>query len=69
MDADKTLEEICRESRLRDAERAIVLDRLKQLGGNKMQTARSLGISVRTLQRSLISWGVVKEWAAYPANY
>ncbi len=46
---------------LDETEKIIVLDRLDRHHGNRSHTARSLGISVRTLQRKLKKWGLQTE--------
>ena len=43
---------------LEDVEQAVVTERLDACGGNRTQAARSLGISVRTLQRRLKQWRI-----------
>ena len=43
---------------LRNIERAAILEALKQHSGNRTLAAAVLGISVRTLQRKLKSWGL-----------
>lgn len=42
--------------KLRDVERAVVLQTLEGCDGNRTKAARTLGISVRTLQRRLKRW-------------
>jgi DNA-binding NtrC family response regulator len=42
---------------IEELEKAAVAQALKRFGGNRTRTAKSLGISVRTLQRKLNSWG------------
>ncbi|HEY3244892.1 MAG TPA: sigma-54 dependent transcriptional regulator [Phycisphaerae bacterium] len=42
---------------IEELERAAVAQALKRCNGNRTRTAKSLGISVRTLQRKLNSWG------------
>jgi DNA-binding NtrC family response regulator len=42
---------------LADVERVVVMARLEALGGNKRQTAESLGIDRGTLYNKLRSWG------------
>lgn len=44
--------------KLKELEKYLILTRLVQCKGNKSNTARSLGIGVRTLQRKLNSYGV-----------
>lgn len=44
--------------KLKELEKYLILTRLVQCKGNKSNTARSLGIGVRTLQRKLTSYGV-----------
>lgn len=39
-------------------EKTAMLQALERFGGNRTRAAESLGISVRTLQRKLISWGI-----------
>ena len=41
-------------------ERVAITEALQRFGGNRTHTARSLGISVRTLQRKLQAWGTEK---------
>jgi len=41
---------------LEDVERAVIARTLDRCRGNRTQAARSLGISVRTLQRRLKNW-------------
>jgi two-component system, NtrC family, response regulator HydG len=43
---------------LRDMERTAILSVLERCGGNRTHAAEALGISVRTLQRKLKTWGV-----------
>lgn len=43
---------------LREIERNVILSRLVSFKGNKVHTARSLGIGLRTLQRKLKNYGV-----------
>ena len=38
---------------LEEAERAVILDSLERHGGNKTQTARTLGITTKTLHMKL----------------
>ena len=42
---------------IEDLERQAVEQALEQFDGNRTRAAESLGISVRTLQRKLKSWG------------
>lgn len=44
---------------LETIERTAILQALDHYRGNRMQAAQSLGISVRTLQRRLKSWGTI----------
>ena len=44
--------------RLDEVERNLILDTLMHTGGNRTQSAEVLGISLRTLQRKLIQYGV-----------
>jgi DNA-binding NtrC family response regulator len=46
------------ESRLDSLEKSVILQTLKRFDGNRTRTAMELGISVRTLQRRLKSWGM-----------
>jgi len=46
------------ESRLDSLEKSVILQTLKRFDGNRTRTANELGISVRTLQRRLKSWGL-----------
>ena len=46
-------------TRLEDLERTAIEQTLKRYRGNRTQSARSLGVSVRTLQRKLKAWGVI----------
>lgn len=46
------------ESRLDSLEKSVILQTLKRYDGNRTRTATELGISVRTLQRRLKSWGM-----------
>jgi DNA-binding NtrC family response regulator len=46
---------------LEELEHAAVEQALADCGGNRTRAARSLGISVRTLQRKLKAWGVGSE--------
>jgi DNA-binding NtrC family response regulator len=43
---------------LRDVERTAILSVLERCGGNRTHAAEALGISVRTLQRKLKTWGL-----------
>ncbi len=47
-----------RDARLDQLEKAAILDALERSDGNRTHAAASLGISVRTLQRKLKSWGL-----------
>jgi transcriptional regulator with PAS, ATPase and Fis domain len=49
--------EIPKDFTLEDVTRAAVFQRLEQSRGNRTRAAKSLGISVRTLQRRLKEWG------------
>jgi DNA-binding NtrC family response regulator len=49
---------------LDDIEKSTVLERLERFSGNRTQTAVSLGISVRTLQRRLKRWDADEHQAA-----
>lgn len=44
--------------KLRDVERIHILKTFAELGENRTQTAKHLGIGLRTLQRKLRSYGV-----------
>ena len=44
--------------RLDEVEREMILDTLTHTGGNRTQGAAILGISLRTLQRKLVQYGV-----------
>ncbi len=44
--------------RLDEVEKEMILDTLTHTGGNRTQGAKILGISLRTLQRKLIQYGV-----------
>jgi DNA-binding NtrC family response regulator len=46
---------------LAEMEKLVVVDRLDHHNGNRSHTARSLGISLRTLQRKLKKWGLQTE--------
>jgi DNA-binding NtrC family response regulator len=46
------------ETKLEDVEREALIQALEQNDGNRTHAAESLGISVRTLQRRLKSWGL-----------
>ncbi len=46
------------ESRLDSLEKSVILQTLRRFDGNRTRTAMELGISVRTLQRRLKSWGM-----------
>ncbi len=48
-------------TRLEDLERTAIEQTLKRYRGNRTQSARSLGVSVRTLQRKLKAWGVMAD--------
>jgi DNA-binding NtrC family response regulator len=43
---------------LADAEKRDILAALEKAGGNRSKAADSLGISRRTIQRKLASWGI-----------
>ena len=43
--------------KLRELETAAIHNALRQADGNRTRAAKSLGISVRTLQRKIRSWG------------
>lgn len=47
--------------RLDEVEKEMILDTLMHTGGNRTQGAEILGISLRTLQRKLIQYGVVPQ--------
>ena len=47
--------------RLDEVERDLILDTLMHTGGNRTQSAEILGISLRTLQRKLIQYGVTPQ--------
>ena len=49
-------------TRLEDLERTAIEQTLKRYRGNRTQSARSLGVSVRTLQRKLKAWGVTADY-------
>ena len=49
------------DTKLEDVERQALVQALEQHGGNRTHAAESLGISVRTLQRRLKSWGLDEE--------
>jgi DNA-binding NtrC family response regulator len=51
---------------LRDLQRAAVEKALAEFNGNRTRTAEALGISVRTLQRKLKTWGMENADAAAP---
>lgn len=55
-------------TKLRDIERIVILETLKQKGFNRTHTARALGIGIRTLQRKLKRYGAsdwgLKTWKA-----
>jgi DNA-binding NtrC family response regulator len=46
---------------LEELEREAVEQAVARFDGNRTQAARALGISVRTLQRKLKSWGIHSE--------
>ncbi|QDV19590.1 DNA-binding transcriptional regulator DhaR [Gimesia panareensis] len=46
---------------LEDLERTAIEQTLKRYQGNRTRSARSLGVSVRTLQRKLKAWGVTAD--------
>jgi DNA-binding NtrC family response regulator len=46
---------------LAEMEKMVVVDRLDRHNGNRSHAARSLGISLRTLQRKLKKWGLQTE--------
>lgn len=46
---------------LEDLERTAIEQTLKRYRGNRTRSARSLGVSVRTLQRKLKAWGVTAD--------
>ncbi len=48
-------------TKLREIERIVILETLKQKGFNRTHTARALGIGIRTLQRKLKRYGA-SEW-------
>ena len=43
---------------LADLERQAIVEALRKTGGNKMRTARMLGIGLRTLYRKMEKWGL-----------
>lgn len=45
-------------TKLKDVEKAVILETLKQQRFNRTHTARTLGIGIRTLQRKLKKYGV-----------
>lgn len=45
-------------TKLKDVEKAVILETLKQQHFNRTHTARTLGIGIRTLQRKLKKYGV-----------
>ena len=47
--------------RLDEAERKMILDTLRHTDGNRTRGAEILGISVRTLQRKIIEYGVTPQ--------
>lgn len=53
-------------TKLREIERIVILETLKQKGFNRTHTARALGIGIRTLQRKLKRYGAsdwgLKNW-------
>lgn len=46
---------------LDEVKRHYVLTELRRLRGNKMKTARSLGVNVKTLYNMLRKWGILDE--------
>lgn len=44
---------------LKDHEKQIILNKLRELNGNRTKTAKALGISVRTLQNKLKRWKAI----------
>jgi DNA-binding NtrC family response regulator len=46
------------DTKLEEVERQALVQALEQHDGNRTHAAESLGISVRTLQRRLKSWGL-----------
>jgi DNA-binding NtrC family response regulator len=53
---------------LQELERTAVEQTLEEFGGNRTHAARSLGISVRTLQRKLKAWGIDELTDEHPAR-
>lgn len=55
-------------TKLREIERIVILETLKQKNFNRTHTARALGIGIRTLQRKLKRYGAsdwgLKNWKA-----
>jgi DNA-binding NtrC family response regulator len=55
-------------TKLREIERIVILETLKQKSFNRTHTARALGIGIRTLQRKLKRYGAsdwgLKNWKA-----
>ena len=55
-------------TKLREIERIVILETLKQKSFNRTHTARALGIGIRTLQRKLKRYGAsdwgLKTWKA-----
>lgn len=55
-------------TKLREIERIVILETLKQKNFNRTHTARALGIGIRTLQRKLKRYGAsdwgLKSWKA-----
>jgi two-component system response regulator AtoC len=54
--------------RLEDVERRHILEVLRKLGGNRTETAATLGIGRKTLYRKLLAWGVSGPVPAEPAG-